>query len=1254
MRRALVVALAALAVSCSGARSGPADVGAARDRAAGSRDGEVTGRWLLAELMAPGGDAVRARAARKQLDALPHDGLLASLARAVDDEVHGHPDLAADAHLATLRAARSREGDALAPLYAWYASSRLLALRSSTRGLWARARETVESTLAHPGSVGWRARGDLVDWWGAEARGAAQKDALEQVAVQHGCAREVRLAGPFGHGAAADRRRHFDAERPGPWPLRFTPDASRQKAPHVLAVERHGCHVQAAEPVEPGIFYVETYVDLPAEREVLVAVQGAFEIRVDDAVVLERDTREWAVWPRFGARLRLSAGRHRVLARVGDDDTAIRLLAADGSPLGLPTSADPRPGYVARPPTPGDDPNPLGRFIGKGGVIDPGDVAVRFVAAHLAHIESQDDLASVLVEPLVKELPTAAGPALAAAASYVDKDPIFAPSAAHDLSKELRRAAAQKDTSLWLPRFWLALDEAEQKGLPDSIAEVKRLADEFRDVPDVAEGLATLYGRLGWKAERAVVLRELAARFPDDRALLEQVVSLEEEDGQHAKADALVVHIQQLDADSEIDLDRALARRDWPGALRELERLRERRPDRADIAERVATVMARAGNDQGAWERLERAVAKSPDDGAARLALADARYARGEHGALRQALADAILHGSDTSELAGAVELVEGATELEPFRLDGRAIVAAFEAAKRAMPGTAARVLDYSAIWIHPDGGSRTLEHELVRVQSQEAIQHLAEQPMAQGLLLRMRVLKKDGTVLEPEVVAGKPTLTLPHLEVGDYVETEHITSQRGDAQGGRRYVGPHWFFREADVAYFRSELLVVSPKDRPLVIETHGDVPEPVVRDEGSVIVRRWRKDESPAAPVEPQSAPVQEFLPSVRFGWGVSLADNLARLADAASDELPRDPRLAKLARAWADEPSAGEPAGPVDDEKRARRLYHRVLSFVEDGRESDARRVLTGRSGNRTSAFVYLCRLLGIPVELGVVRDRLSAPPRGALSEAESVDDFAVRLGLPKPVWLTVGEKFAPFRWLPVELRGQPAFRLVAGTPPDTTGDAGGRDGIVYDGKGELHPDGSATFEVVEKFVGKFGISLRAGLDQLGEAQRHDAVESKLVARAMPGARLERLDVDHMADLDEPLALRMRIEVSAFAERRGEQLVVSPPFAIRVGQLTPLVTRQTPLLIGEPTYADVHLALKLPPGATVVTDLSPVTVVDGDRKVSVRDRTAPGELHLERTIDLAAGRITPEAYGAFRAFAEKADEATLRDVVITLAKP
>ena len=38
------------------------------------------------------------------------------------------------------------------------------------------------------------------------------------------------------------------------------------------------------------------------------------------------------------------------------------------------------------------------------------------------------------------------------------------------------------------------------------------------------------------------------------------------------------------------------------------------------------------------------------------------------------------------------------------------------------MDGTAARVLDYAAIWVHDDGSSEMLEHEIQKIQSQEAI----------------------------------------------------------------------------------------------------------------------------------------------------------------------------------------------------------------------------------------------------------------------------------------------------------------------------------------------------------------------------------------------------------------------------------------------------------------------------------------------------------------------------------------------------
>src|SRR5690606_35931566 len=156
----------------------------------------------------------------------------------------------------------------------------------------------------------------------------------------------------------------------------------------------------------------------------------------------------------------------------------------------------------------------------------------------------------------------------------------------------------------------------------------------------------------------------------------------------------------------------------------------------------------------------------------------------------------------------------------------------------------AARVLDYAAVWVHSDGSSRMLEHEVIRIQSAEAISHFAEHPRLQGMVLHMRVIKKDGRILEPEFVPGKPTVTLPHLEIGDYLETEQIISMRGDGQQGKRYLGPHWFFREENIAYARSEFVVISPESKGLVVETRNNVPEPEVTEIGPLTVRRWSVD--------------------------------------------------------------------------------------------------------------------------------------------------------------------------------------------------------------------------------------------------------------------------------------------------------------------------------------------------------------------------------------------------------------------------
>jgi hypothetical protein len=126
-----------------------------------------------------------------------------------------------------------------------------------------------------------------------------------------------------------------------------------------------------------------------------------------------------------------------------------------------------------------------------------------------------------------------------------------------------------------------------------------------------------------------------------------------------------------------------------------------------------------------------------------------------------------------------------------------------------------------------------------------------------------------------------------------------------------------------------------------------------------------------------------------------------------------------------------------------------------------------------------------------------------------------------------------------------------------------------------------------------------------------------------------------------------------VSDFTRRRGSDLVLAPPFPIRISQIARLPHRQTPLLLGEPTYARVRLSFKLPAGAKITSRLLPVEIKNDDRKVVVHDRQEGQTLVLERTIDIPAGRIEPSGYSNLQTFARQADEATMRDIVISVGK-
>lgn len=1215
-----------------------------RKAATESSDPELTGLLLLRELISPGGQAAKAKEARARLDRLGPGGMLAAFARGLDDWLHGRLATAAEHYLLAVNAARDSQ-DERAPLVAWFAANRAISLSHDVPDLWKRWKPFVQTAMSAPRNLGWRARGELVEWAIDEAWTEGATDVDQRAIALYGCVTSSRLAGPFGRGGQVDSTRRFPAEAPGAWPFRWNPEPGLVKAPRTIPIERKSCAIRPEQSLSDGIYYAETFFDIDVEQDVLIAVQAALVVRVDDQVVLDRDVSKWGVWPRFGVIVHLPAGRHRLVARIGEPSTSIRLMHPDGTPLGVSGSSDPAPPYSIEAVRVRGEPNVLVRWVHDERVDDPGDDVSRYVLSFLAHLESSDDAASLLVEPLVKSTDKATGPALSMAALATGEDPIFERAQAEDLVRELHVRAKKRDPDLWFSSLALSLGVAERKGADEAVPELEQLARAFPGVPEIELSLARMYGELGWTSEHSRVIKRLVARFPNDLAALNGAVDVYDAEGDFATVDKLVERIRRLDRDADVVLSRALAREDYPAAIAEIERLVKLHPEQKDLVERIYDVKVRAGDLGDAAKKLEAAIRKEPMNARPRLELADFEYARGERKALHRAVADAAQAGANPSNITNAIDLVDSATELEPFRLDARTIIDAFEKSGKDMPGNAARVLDYAALWVRADGASRMLEHEIIRVQSSEAISTFAEHRALEGLVLHMRVIKKNGSTLEPEPVPGKPTVTFPHLEVGDYIETEQVVFTPGDGRG-IEYVGPRWFFREENVGYARSEFVVITPESKDLVVETTGTVPEPAVTKGDGLVTRRWRVDFSPAAAPEHGSPPVSEFLPSVQIGWGVSLQQRLRTISDALAQVTPVDPRIRRIARHIV------EPLPAADTMGRARKLYRWLVDNVEPGDEGDARRVIIGKHGNLWQAYKMLCRALGLPLRYGVTQSKLAPPAKGPISAAALFNQPIARVGTDSSsVWLTLGNKYAPFAYVPAELRGM-KVRLLDGKAIDetTVPDDGRTDAIAFSGKGRLAENGQLALELVGEFSGRIAIGLRRGLSQISDQRLHDVLESQLLAPMMRGGELGHFTVEHRDDADVPLVIRMSITVSRFAQRDGKALRIQPPLAPDLGHMATLPARQTPLLIGESLHRQIDVAIELPANAR--PDPATLATVENDgRRVVVSDATDGRVFRIRRSIDIPAGRVQPSDYPRFARFAHDADGALSRPITARL---
>jgi hypothetical protein len=166
---------------------------------------------------------------------------------------------------------------------------------------------------------------------------------------------------------------------------------------------------------------------------------------------------------------------------------------------------------------------------------------------------------------------------------------------------------------------------------------------------------------------------------------------------------------------------------------------------------------------------------------------------------------------------------------------------------------------------------------------------------------------------------------------------------------------------------------------------------------------------------------------------------------------------------------------------------------------------------------------------------------------MSEVEEYDSLVLRVPTDKGVrWMTVRDKFAPYGYVPAELRDQPAIVLVAGMPRETLHATGSVDSVAYAGRADVHDDGSASFDLTLTFSGNRAIAWRNALDQIPQAKLYDFVERELVAPSFDGGHVRDLQIEGADALDAPLVMHARLEIPLLAKPGASGITLRPPFS------------------------------------------------------------------------------------------------------------
>lgn len=990
-----------------------------------------------------------------------------------------------------------------------------------------------------------------------------------------------------------------------------------------------------------GVHIFETWVHLDGARDQLLVLETTYGavVEVNGRVILDRiehGSYEPAV------RLlpvAMAAGWHRIRLRIGSTGGQPGFRLALVPMVGAATTVD----FSARPPEGvlmsevvfPQRPTSLTQLLPPG-IQTPVDAVSAYFLLLFA-TDTANSVAGELALASLNSLDQRSALVDLASANYVSVDPTRSPWERQSGALANTRAALQSAPDAGGAALSLAMMMAGDGRYESALELLESYSAQLLNEPIYHYTLSILYTQLLLDEQAEGALFETIRLAPEACSAMDDLVGLMVLREVYPSMEELSFSYDRCEQGLRYQaLNLLFPSGNTDAALSHLQVLEARHPNDIQIRRRTIDILLNARRFDEARRAIDAAYGVGLDRISHSLYLIDIMLAEG-----RQADAESMLAATQASDLVGASRSVtslraflESQPVLSDLRIDPIVAVADYEATNLDTDAPVVYALDYVANRYFEDGSGFSLTHQILHVLSREALGTYGEVSVPEGaIVLRARTIKSDGSILEPTGYLGKESISVPNLEVGDYVDIEYW-EQIPSPPTGNRTVGSRFYFQIYDAPLSRSELVVEVPLGwTEVVFDSRAGLAEPEIT-EGETH-RRYRFTVDGSFPVyeEPMRPSLDELLPSVRMAHEYSWLDLTREYADYALSTVRESGEM----RAIVD----GLLEGADDDYEQARLIYRWVMDEIVDTGgffSAEAAWTLRAGEGERMPLLMQLLRVAGFSPELVFARSWADDQTDTPIPDASTYPYTLIRLVIDgQDVWLDTGQPYAPFGFVDPSMQGTEALAIGQRgevrrlTTPVFSPELNRQlvsAVISIDSSGDL--TGSISEQVATGSQG----AIREILFQLPDLRPLiQQLESNL-SQSFPGVVVSDFEVSNLESPDEPLTLSYRIVAPGYATVSGDEIHISRRFFDRalIYQIGSEPSRRYPLVVSSPMLEQVDIEIQMPAGFVITGHPSPLEILTPwiTYSWSVLEGGIGSEtLTLRRETTLAVTRVQPDEY-------------------------